>query len=319
MPNKSSKKIRVLLCILIFIIVGGGILYLVSSREINQLDDGTRSKLCSAHVLLTDGVTCYEIGGPVDGPPIVLVHGATIPSWDFDPQFDALVSGGFRVLRYDMLGRGFSDRPKVAYTRSLYLRQLRELLEQVGMHQPVTLVGHSFGGAISIAFAARYPKRVSKAVLIAPVINSVNAKAPFIVARFPLLDKFLVRMVMVGAVQKRAQEQYKLSKLDVQHYDQLFYKQTTYEGFEYALESMFETDAIGDYRGDYQKVGASQIPVMMVWGDKDKDITKDVIEEVKGLMPGLHFQKFDGVSHAPNIEAPVKFNQLVVKFLESNN
>ena len=86
---------------------------------------------------LTDGYTHYELGGPADGRVVVLAAGATVPYYIWDPTFKALVDAGFRVLRYDYYGRGFSDRPDIPFTQDLYVRQLRELLDAVHITRAV--------------------------------------------------------------------------------------------------------------------------------------------------------------------------------------
>jgi alpha-beta hydrolase superfamily lysophospholipase len=93
-----------------------------------EMDDQARQLAPGAFVQLTRGRVHYELAGPEDGRLVVLVHGFSVPSFVWDPTFEALVSRGFRVLRYDLYGRGFSDRPDTAYDRALYVEQLRELL-----------------------------------------------------------------------------------------------------------------------------------------------------------------------------------------------
>ena len=105
--------------------------------------------------------------GPENGRPVVLVHGFSSPYFIFDTTFEFLVNSGFRVLRYDLFGRGYSDRPRTDYNIHLFVRQLKDLLDALGFKQ-VNLVGLSMGGAISAAFISQYPDHVSRQVLIDP-------------------------------------------------------------------------------------------------------------------------------------------------------
>ena len=93
-------------------------------------------------VLLPFGETQYYLDGPVDGPRVVLVHGMTPPAIVYKPLADALVKKGYRVLSYDLYGRGYSDAPDVKYNEALYVSQLSSLLLAVGWSR-VTLVGYS--------------------------------------------------------------------------------------------------------------------------------------------------------------------------------
>jgi pimeloyl-ACP methyl ester carboxylesterase len=128
--------------------------------EMRVIDEIVRASAPGQFVRLTGGFTHYELAGPDDGLLVVLVHGFSVPCFIWDPTFAGLVDAGFRVLRYDLFGRGYSDRPEVIYNQALFDRQLCELLDALGFTTPVNLVGLSMGGAIVVGFAAQHPERV---------------------------------------------------------------------------------------------------------------------------------------------------------------
>src|SRR5947208_3575522 len=134
-------------------------LYFTLDPERLELDDAARKSAAGQFVRLSDGYTHYELAGPDAGPLVVLAAGATVPYYIWDPTFAALVQAGFRVLRYDYYGRGFSDRPDIPYTQDLYVRQFRELLDAVHITGPFDLAGLSFGRAGLSSIAAKYPER----------------------------------------------------------------------------------------------------------------------------------------------------------------
>ena len=146
--RKFMKWISVVLLILIAIVAVYP--FIARDSETLVLDDAARASMpTESFVKLSDGYTHYEWGGPENGQPVVLVCGAGTPMFIWDYQFDALAQAGFHVLRYDLFGRGLSDRPSV-YTADLYDRQLLELLDSQGIKTPVDLAGLSLGGAITI-------------------------------------------------------------------------------------------------------------------------------------------------------------------------
>jgi len=289
--------------------------YIAADREINILNDDSRRALGGTYISLSDGITHYELTGTSDGPTVVLIHGATIPSWDWDPQMSALTSAGLQVLRYDMFGRGWSDRPNIAYDRSFYYRQLSELIDKIVPKKSMSLVGHSFGGAVSVNFAAKNPKRVNRVALISPVINSVDSTLPFIIAPIPILGRFIVRLGMVNVTRKRARALYKGTGLSIKHYDALYRKQTEFSGFEAALQSMFKTDAVGDYRDNYKTINNNGTPMMLIRGTKDKDITAEAVAAAKRLAPNMETIELKGIGHSPNLQAQKLTNKLLVEFL----
>jgi len=105
-------------------------------------------------VTLSRGVVHYEQAGPVDGQAVLLTHGFSVPSYIWDPTFRALAESGFRVIRYDLYGRGYSDRPQTAYDRELFVQEAVELLDSLHVNRPVDFVGLSMGGAITAPISA---------------------------------------------------------------------------------------------------------------------------------------------------------------------
>ncbi len=136
--------------------------------ETRILDDEARRSAPGDFVRLPDGMVHYELKGPPDGQPVVLVHGFSVPYYIWDPTFPALAAAGLRVLRYDLFGRGFSDRPDLPYTMELFVRQLKDLLEALQVNIPVSLVGLSMGGPVSAGFTVQHPEFVRKLCLLDP-------------------------------------------------------------------------------------------------------------------------------------------------------
>ena len=78
---------------------------------------------------VTDGHCHYWEDGPEDGPCILLIHGATVPAWEFDRLVPFLTREGYRVLRVDLFGHGGSDRPRTRYDYDLFARQIIDFLD----------------------------------------------------------------------------------------------------------------------------------------------------------------------------------------------
>ncbi len=123
---------------------------------------------------LSDGLTHYRWIGPDDGPVVVMVHGLTTPLIVFQTLAQGLARDGYRVLLYDLYGRGLSDCPKAPQTRAFFLRQLSQLLEDQKISDPIAVVGFSMGGAIGTCFAAAKPDRVKQLILLAPAGMTFN-------------------------------------------------------------------------------------------------------------------------------------------------
>ena len=106
-------------------------------------------------------------GTPSDAPAVVLLHGfgSSLQTWDAWAQG---LAATHRVVRIDWPGSGLSPPdPAHDYRDERSLQLLIALLDDLGLKR-VNLVGHSMGGRIAWTFAAKFPERTDKLVLVAP-------------------------------------------------------------------------------------------------------------------------------------------------------
>ncbi|MGW8249169.1 MAG: alpha/beta fold hydrolase [Anaerolineales bacterium] len=97
---------------------------------------------------------------------LVFLHGFGGQATQWIYQLRAF-SDSNHVLAIDQRGHGQSDKAGLDYSPDSLEADILAVLDTLGITEPITLVGHSFGGAVAVQFAANYPKRVSKLVLIA--------------------------------------------------------------------------------------------------------------------------------------------------------
>lgn len=102
------------------------------------------------------------------GEPVVMLHGN--PTWSF--YYRALVTAlrtEYRTIAPDHIGMGLSDKPgddRYSYRLSSRVDDLTALLESLGIRSGITLVVHDWGGMIGMGYAARYPERIARIVLM---------------------------------------------------------------------------------------------------------------------------------------------------------
>jgi pimeloyl-ACP methyl ester carboxylesterase len=141
-------------------------------------------------------LTVEEWPGPAKGPTIVCVHGLTANHTCWASVAD-LLSPAYRMLAYDLRGRGESDKPEKGYSLARHDEDLEGLLDHFGIKKAV-LIGHSLGAHIALRFAAMHPDRVTKLVLVdggldvrAEVLDSLRPAINRLGVEFPSLDMFM--------------------------------------------------------------------------------------------------------------------------------
>jgi pimeloyl-ACP methyl ester carboxylesterase len=232
---------------------------------------------------LTDGVTAWQLEGPPDGTPIVLVHGATVPSWEFDFLVPPLLRAGFQTLRFDLYAHGASDRPAGDYTFERFSRQVIGIVEASVIPRPALLLGHSFGAALVAAVAASHPQLVSKLVLVAPLLD-FNATAAWTRwFQLPVIGEIAMHAIGVPALIRRRRRRY--AGIGKPQLTPRFIEQCADRGFARGLLSMIRTAALGDQSARYAALRDFAGDVLVITGDRDAIIPPAHVARVRALLP----------------------------------
>ena len=287
-------------------------LYVLADPEKLEIDQSVRDSASGQFVRLTDGFTHYEIAGPVDGPVVVLAAGISVPYYIWDPTFKALVDAGFRVLRYDYYGRGYSDRPDIAYTQDLYVRQLSELIAALKISSPIDLAGLSFGGSVVTTFADRFADRTRSLIYVDPAFRSAYT--------IGLLDSMpFVWNVLTAIFDERWWADGQLG--DFYHPERFpewpdrYRPQIQYRGFRRAQRSTTVSNADFDQDPELKRVGMHPRPVLVVWGKQDNNVPFEFSASLMVAMPRARLVAVDEAGHLPQWEQPAIVHPEMIGFL----
>ena len=114
----------------------------------------------------------YAVVG--DGPPVVLLHGWGLAHRTYRKVLEALGRQGMRVWAPALPGFGGTEElPECMFSLEGYAAWVSWFMTEVGITEPVTLVGHSFGGGVAIRAAHDFPEQVAKLVCV----NSIGGSA----------------------------------------------------------------------------------------------------------------------------------------------
>ena len=287
--------------------------YLHYDVETENLTDAAREKAGGNYVTLPQGTVHYQLGGPEDGPTVVLVHGFSVPYYIWDPTFAALTKAGFRVLRYDLYGRGFSDRPAVRYDANLYDQQLSGLLDALKISGPVDLAGLSMGGPIVATFASRHPERVRSLVFVDPAYSTGHE--PQLSVRAPRIGEYYMTVAIVPSLaESQLDDFYRPERFP--YWPDMYRVQMRYKGFRRALLSTMRDFSGRDVRGDYTRAGQGGRPVLLIWGEADQTISAKTIERIRNVIPQAEFHSVKEAAHLPHYERPDIVNPILIDFLK---
>jgi pimeloyl-ACP methyl ester carboxylesterase len=273
------------------------------------------------HIEIHGHDVAFHSGG--SGPVVLLVHGMAGSSATWRHVLPQL-SEHFTVIAPDLLGHGGSAKPRGDYSLGAFASGLRDLLDALG-HDSATVIGQSLGGGIAMQFAYQYPERCERLVLVssgglgdevnlllrALTLPGVEYALPLLCAR-QLHDAGSAIAGFVGRFGVHPPPQ--LTEIWAS-YGSLADDETR-AAFVHTLR------AVVDFSG--QRVSAknrlhlaSQVPTLIVWGDRDAIIPVHHAHVTHELLPGSRLEIFEGVGHFPHCERPERFAALIAEFIAS--
>jgi len=262
---------------------------------------------------LSSGTTYFEWSGPEDGPLLVCIHGLTTPCCVWHGLASRLGGMGYRILIYDLYGRGYSDRPSGRQTKDFFVRQLGELLSSQQINRKFTVFGFSMGGAIATAFAAAYPDKVQQLVLVAPAgihIKGMN----FIrgVMRLPILGDWFACGPYRWIHRKgtEAERDCPTSVPDIVDRQQ---KEMDFRGFGPAVLSSMRSIISEDHENSYKTIARHDIPTLLILGEQDTIIPLSVGEVLSQWHPTAQIHQISDAGHG----LPYSHSDHIIKILKS--
>lgn len=267
-----------------------------------------RASTGQSYASLSAGVTEYQIAGPDSGQVVLLLSGASVPYYIWDGTFENLADAGFKVVRYNYYGRGFSDRPKVPYDRELYERQILDLLDELEIGQPIDLVGLSMGGWVASSFAATYPEKVRRIVFVDPAFGTYPS---------PSAPEWLARLQFVLGGQDDAADGQLTDFLHPENFPDWVsrYKiQMRFDGFRYGRVSTFYHFGPTDHPENYRRISETDISTMLIWGRQDRTLSFRGSQAVLDVLDS-RFLPVDSAGHLPHLEKPEIVNPAIIAFL----
>lgn len=311
------KLRRILVTAVLLLCLAAVIVYRLKDPEKRVLSEAARTEASGRFVSLVDGQTYYQAAGPDTGRVVVLAAGFSVPSYIWDSLYQRLADSGFRVIRYDYYGRGWSDRPRITYDQALFVRQLDGLMDSLHVTGPFDLAGLSFGGTIVTSYVAAHPDRVRTLMYFDPVFNNARQPTPDEASAL----RWNYRMVIRGGAAAMAAGQLDDFLHPERHPDwpARYQVQQQFNGTREALRRSrlsLRTDPVQDTI--LTRLGQDPRPVLIVWGQQDDVAPFATSAALVSAMPRATFVPIDSARHLPHLEEPALVSSAVVGFLRTH-
>ena len=251
--------------------------------------------------------TWFRVAGDVEGPgrlPLLVLHGGPGSAHDALEGLGALSEQGRRVVFYDQLGSGNSDRPEdpSLWTVDTFLDQLRSVREGLGLDR-IHLFGSSWGGMFALEYALTQPEGLESLVL-----NSTPVSAPRWAEETARLAaglddqefrrRHIIRLDPEPEVLARAR-----AKFGKQVYETMWGpNEFTVTG---RLKDWDVTDRLDEIR----------VPTLITSGRHD-ECTPELVEPLNAGITGSEWVLFEESAHMPYLEESERYLEVIAEFLE---
>jgi pimeloyl-ACP methyl ester carboxylesterase len=249
----------------------------------------------------------YEVAGA--GEPVVFVHGFTLDTRMWDDQFEAFAER-YQVMRYDVRGFGKSSIPDgTSYSRS---DDMMAILSHLGISH-AHVIGLSMGAMISLDFALEYPNAVDSLVLVdgppsgwkMPLAFRKLLNAPSETAKASGVEAAL-KVWMDSPLFKPAMSNPEVAPKLAEIVPQ-------YSGWHWLNDNPVRLAV----PPAVERLDEVKAPTLIIMGEHDLTDFHMVAETMRHEIPNARKSVMMGVGHMANMEDPERFNDLVLRFLQS--
>jgi len=260
----------------------------------------------------------YEESG--EGDPVLFIHGfgETLYTWS---KLVPVLSKKNRVIAIDLMGFGNSDKPADSslYTLEYQAKLVVQFIKQKNLKN-VTLVGHSYGGGVTMLATVMLLKDegiIGKLIIIGGIAYKMPIPAFIKLLVIPFFSKFALALIpkqylikhMLKAVYYYAE---KIEQPFVDAYAGPLHKRSAQSALVYTAR-LIMPDNLGDYTSQYANI---EVPALLLWGDRDVVVPIETGKQLSQDLPAARLEVFHDCGHVPQEEESEKTLALISKFLQ---
>ena len=272
----------------------------------------SKSRTESGFVKADNAQIYYETAGK--GTPFVMIHAGVADSRQWNHEFEFFAQN-YQVLRYDMRGYGKSEPVEGDFS---HMSDLVSILDALGLHGPMLLMGCSMGGGLAMDFAFAHPSSVKALIMVgsAPSGLQLDVPAPatfaeaekaFEAGDLDLVAEIETQIWFDGMGRTPEQVNQEMRKLAYE----MDRKALAYEARKLGKRlPNVETPA-------FDRLAGLSIPVLVIVGSHDTPYILAAANHMQEKIPSVRTVRIEDAAHLPNMDHPEEFQAIVKDFLES--
>jgi pimeloyl-ACP methyl ester carboxylesterase len=292
------------------------VLLVVNALVVDGKTESAHVTVPGARILdLPEGEMQVLERGPRTGSPIVLIHcfSCAMDWWD---GMLPMLERKHRVIAVDLLGHGGSEKPSSGYTPQHQAQVVSEALERLHV-RGAEVVGHSLGGAVTVALAQEHPQLVGRAVIIDMPPDNSYGDLGFIagLAFQPVLGEALWQIKPDFSVRDGLgvafAPGYDVPDAFVEDVKRLTY--TAYDESPSGVDDFLNEESLD------QRMKDAGEPLMVLMGAEEQIVNdpQRALAQYKGAVPSAQTHLIAGAGHSPNVEKPRETARLVLRFAQA--
>lgn len=285
----------------------------IARQETREPGEGAAGRMMTVDGRQWHVLTVGEPAADPSGAPVLLVHGFAVAGLETFQPWATSQLGGRSLILPDLLGYGHSERvaaPGPWYSLDSYATGLATLLDQLGAAK-VDIVSHSYGAAVSAAFALKYPERVRRIVFMDAGIYVEPSPAEGIV-QLPLGIGRAVAWHAFGG------GPWSFNTQICQRIGCIWAELAKVRGTTETLRAMMRSHReVGGGDALIRALPTLKVPALVVWGEKD-NIVPLAHGERLARETGARLEVIQGAYHLPHLREPEKVGALVRGFLQAD-
>jgi pimeloyl-ACP methyl ester carboxylesterase len=254
----------------------------------------------------------YETAG--QGVPFVMIHAGVADRRQWNNEF-AFFARNYQVVRYDMRGYGKSEPAEGEFN---HLDDLVAVLNALGLHEPIVVMGCSMGGGLAMDFALTHPSRVRALIMVGsgPSGLELDVPAP---AKFADVEKAFEAGDLDRVAELETQIWFDGAGRTPEQVNQAMRK-LAYEMDRQALTH--EVKQLGKRQPNTQtpafdRLNDLKIPVLVIVGVHDTPYILAAADYMVERIPSAQKWIIEDAAHLLNMDQPEQFQTIVTNFLES--